>query len=504
MRRRPTEMRSTIAAASGAAPAVIAHAARSMSATGGSTAWRAHQASSVRVSASPSATSAASSAATRSASARRPAGTGSPARSSPPARHVQRASTPGAQAENGREPIPWAASAAATRGWCAVKNPPPSSTRSSVPGSGAVQVRPPSRSRASSSVTAAPAVASSRAADRPANPPPRMIASRSVLRIGALCRARSRPVGATAYVLPPNRTKRQQRRICMSDYAVINPATGESVKEYPTISDDDLRAAIGRVDAAHREWSSSTTVEERAALIRRVAELHNEHRQRLGEIIVREMGKPIEQAVGEVEFCVAIYEFYADNGPKLLADEPIDLLDGEGSAFVRRSSFGLLLGIMPWNYPYYQVARFAGPNLVDRQHDPAQARAAVPGVGRGDRADLPRRRVPEGRLHQHLRDERADRVGHRRPAGPRRVADRLRARGRGRRRDRRAQPQEGRARARRLGPVHRARHRRPRRGGRVGGRRRGWRTPARRATPPSASSSSTSSTSRSSRSSPPR
>jgi succinate-semialdehyde dehydrogenase/glutarate-semialdehyde dehydrogenase len=150
----------------------------------------------------------------------------------------------------------------------------------------------------------------------------------------------------------------------MSDYAVINPATGESVKEYPTISDDDLRAAIGRVDAAHREWSSSTTVEERAALIRRVAELHNEHSRRLGEIIVREMGKPIEQAVGEVEFCVAIYEFYADNGPKLLADEPIDLLEGEGSAFVRRSSFGPLLGIMPWNYPYYQVARFAGPNLV--------------------------------------------------------------------------------------------------------------------------------------------
>jgi succinate-semialdehyde dehydrogenase / glutarate-semialdehyde dehydrogenase len=150
----------------------------------------------------------------------------------------------------------------------------------------------------------------------------------------------------------------------MSDYAVINPATGESVKTYPTISDDDLRAAIGRVDAAHREWTSSTTVEERAALIRRVAELHNEHRQRLGEIIVREMGKPIEQAVGEVEFCVAIYEFYADNGPKLLADEPIDLLEGEGSAFVRRSSYGPLLGIMPWNYPYYQVARFAGPNLV--------------------------------------------------------------------------------------------------------------------------------------------
>jgi len=150
----------------------------------------------------------------------------------------------------------------------------------------------------------------------------------------------------------------------MSQYAVVNPATGESVKEYPTISDADLDAAIGRADAAHREWSASSTVEERAALVRRVGELHAERRQHLGEIIVREMGKPIEQAVGEVEFCVAIYDYYADNAAKLLADEPIDLLEGDGSAFVRRSSYGVLLGIMPWNYPYYQVARFAGPNLA--------------------------------------------------------------------------------------------------------------------------------------------
>jgi len=150
----------------------------------------------------------------------------------------------------------------------------------------------------------------------------------------------------------------------MSEYAVVNPATGETVKKYPTISDADLEAAIGRADAAHREWSASSTVEERAALVRRVGELHAERRRHLGEIIVREMGKPIEQAVGEVEFCVAIYDYYADNAAKLLADEPIDLLEGDGSAFVRRSSYGVLLGIMPWNYPYYQVARFAGPNLA--------------------------------------------------------------------------------------------------------------------------------------------
>ena len=150
----------------------------------------------------------------------------------------------------------------------------------------------------------------------------------------------------------------------MSDYAVVDPATGETVKEYPTITDEGLQEAIAKAQQAHREWSASTTVAERAALVRRVGELYAERKQQLGEIIVREMGKPIEQAVGEVEFCEAIYGFYADNAEKLLADEPIELLDGEGSAFVRRSSYGVLLGIMPWNYPYYQVARFAGPNLV--------------------------------------------------------------------------------------------------------------------------------------------
>jgi succinate-semialdehyde dehydrogenase/glutarate-semialdehyde dehydrogenase len=147
-------------------------------------------------------------------------------------------------------------------------------------------------------------------------------------------------------------------------YAVVDPATGETLKEYATITDDELRAAIGRADRAHRTWSKATSVAERAALVRRVGELHLERRERLAEIIVREVGKPVEQALGEVDFAAAIYEFYADNAEQLMADEPIELLAGEGSAFVRRSSLGVLLGIMPWNFPYYQVARFAGPNLV--------------------------------------------------------------------------------------------------------------------------------------------
>jgi succinate-semialdehyde dehydrogenase/glutarate-semialdehyde dehydrogenase len=150
----------------------------------------------------------------------------------------------------------------------------------------------------------------------------------------------------------------------MSTYAVVNPATGEKLKEYPEITDAELRDAIGRADQAYKTWSGSSTVAERAALVRKVGELHNERSQQLGEIIVREMGKPMDQAVGEVEFAAAIYEFYADNAEELMADDPVKLMGGEGTAVVRRSAFGVLLGIMPWNFPYYQVARFAGPNLV--------------------------------------------------------------------------------------------------------------------------------------------
>ena len=154
------------------------------------------------------------------------------------------------------------------------------------------------------------------------------------------------------------------RATSVTDYAVTNPATGEVVKEYATATDAEIQAAIAAAAAAAMGWARTTTVAERAALVRRVAELHTERKGELAEIIVGEMGKPIEDAIIEVEFSAAIYEYYADNAPTLLADEQIELLDGDGSAFIRRSSQGVLLGIMPWNFPYYQVARFAGPNLA--------------------------------------------------------------------------------------------------------------------------------------------
>ena len=147
-------------------------------------------------------------------------------------------------------------------------------------------------------------------------------------------------------------------------YAVVDPSTGDLVKEYPTATDKQIEQAVAAAAKAHREWSRGSSVAERAALIRKVSELHTQRREELAKIIQREMGKPLDQSEGEVDFSAAIYGYYADNAEKFLADEPIELVDGEGSALIRRSSVGVLLGIMPWNYPYYQVARFAGPNLT--------------------------------------------------------------------------------------------------------------------------------------------
>ena len=150
----------------------------------------------------------------------------------------------------------------------------------------------------------------------------------------------------------------------MSLYAVVDPKTGDVVREYPTATDKQIEQALASASKAYREWAKKSTLAERADLIRRVGALHTERRDELAEIIHREMGKPVDQALGEVDFSAAIYEYYAENAEKFLADEPIELLGGEGSAVIRRGPVGVLLGIMPWNYPYYQVARFAGPNLT--------------------------------------------------------------------------------------------------------------------------------------------
>ncbi|MFS2279960.1 NAD-dependent succinate-semialdehyde dehydrogenase [Microbacterium sp. OR21] len=148
----------------------------------------------------------------------------------------------------------------------------------------------------------------------------------------------------------------------MTDYAVVNPATGETVASYETATDAQIEDAIARAAAAAKVWGA-TTPADRAAVIRRIAELHRERKDELGAIIVREMGKPIAAAIGEVEFAADIVEYYADNIDVITADQPLQIV-GDGTAVVRRAPLGALLGIMPWNFPAYQVARFAAPNLA--------------------------------------------------------------------------------------------------------------------------------------------
>src|SRR5689334_15770979 len=148
----------------------------------------------------------------------------------------------------------------------------------------------------------------------------------------------------------------------MSDYAVVNPATGETVARYDQFTDAQVEDALARAQAAFEAWRERP-VSERAAVVRRAAELHRERRKELAAIITREMGKPFGAAVGEVDFSADITEYYANEADAITADQPLKIL-GEGTAVIRRSPLGVLFGIMPWNFPYYQVARFAAPNLV--------------------------------------------------------------------------------------------------------------------------------------------
>ena len=149
----------------------------------------------------------------------------------------------------------------------------------------------------------------------------------------------------------------------MSTYAVINPATGETLATYPEATDAEVEAAVARADEAYRTWGKTSTPAERAAQLRRAAELHRERRDELAAIIVREMGKTIAAALVEVDFSAYITEYYADHIDEITGDTPLEI-GGDGPAVIRRSPLGVLLGIMPWNFPYYQVARFAAPNIA--------------------------------------------------------------------------------------------------------------------------------------------
>jgi succinate-semialdehyde dehydrogenase/glutarate-semialdehyde dehydrogenase len=148
----------------------------------------------------------------------------------------------------------------------------------------------------------------------------------------------------------------------LSMYKVTNPATGQVEKEFPTATDEELAGVLERSHTAYTSWRR-TPFEERTKVILAVSQLYKDRIDDLASIITREMGKPTRDAIDELKFSAAIYKYYATEGPKLLADRPLDSKQ-PGDAWVRTAPIGPVLGIMPWNYPYYQVARFSGPNLM--------------------------------------------------------------------------------------------------------------------------------------------
>lgn len=146
-----------------------------------------------------------------------------------------------------------------------------------------------------------------------------------------------------------------------SSFATVNPYTGETLAEFPAVEGEEVDAVLETADHAFDAWRKRP-IAERAAVVARAAELMKERQEQLAQIITLEMGKLISEARGEVKLAASILEYYAQHGPDFAAAEPLDVEEGE--AYLVNEPLGVLLGVMPWNFPLYQVVRFAGPNLV--------------------------------------------------------------------------------------------------------------------------------------------
>jgi len=144
-------------------------------------------------------------------------------------------------------------------------------------------------------------------------------------------------------------------------YKTVNPYTGETIKSFDEISKEALDDKLQKAAACFETWRK-TSFEERKKVVQKIAGLMRERSDALAALITLEMGKRIKESKGEVELSASIYEYYANNAEQFLADEP--LAPQKGSAYIRKEPIGVLLGIEPWNYPYYQVARFAAPNIM--------------------------------------------------------------------------------------------------------------------------------------------
>jgi succinate-semialdehyde dehydrogenase/glutarate-semialdehyde dehydrogenase len=142
----------------------------------------------------------------------------------------------------------------------------------------------------------------------------------------------------------------------------INPATGEVLARFDYWDQDTLDLAVKRAGQKFADWSQRTSMQERCALMHRAADLLRDQKSELAKLITLEMGKSINEAEAEVEKSAWVCEFYAEQGPAYLADELIET--DASKSFICYQPLGVVLAVMPWNFPFWQVFRFAAPALV--------------------------------------------------------------------------------------------------------------------------------------------
>ncbi len=145
--------------------------------------------------------------------------------------------------------------------------------------------------------------------------------------------------------------------------ASINPATGQQLKIFPVLTDDVLQNKIAASDRAFQTYRQ-TSWAQRSGWLHRAAELLRDEQQSLAwaKLMTLEMGKPIEQAIAEVQKCASVCDYYADHGAELLASELVTT--DASQSWIEYQPLGVILAVMPWNFPFWQVFRFAAPTLM--------------------------------------------------------------------------------------------------------------------------------------------
>ena len=141
----------------------------------------------------------------------------------------------------------------------------------------------------------------------------------------------------------------------------VNPSTNTTVRSFDEMTDHEVDAAVNHASMAFVDWRR-TSYTQRADLLRKVATLMLKRKEQLSKLITLEMGKLISQAEAEIDLSASIFEYYANNGAKFLADKTLN--PEHGKAYIRYSPIGVVFGVQPWNFPFYQVARFAAPNIM--------------------------------------------------------------------------------------------------------------------------------------------